>query len=218
MLSWRLNNIFGKSFFCVIFFFFPFQNSVSMAGVLAWEYQQLWACFWLTTPWDLGLESCAMELVAAASAVSCGLCSAPITPGCRSEQVLQPQAQQPPKGGMVWHQVGYFMIIQLLFCKPTWFATPKQRTVLSMDACRRCSWGRGGNGKVWFFKLDTLQLKIYLIDVCFIELLSVEQLVIVFSTVQIWIETVLMTNHYYTINKTLSRLCWSTEHKTNSKF
>lgn len=42
-----------------------------------------------------------------------------------------------------------------------------------------------GMAKSAFFKLDTLQLKIYLIDVCFIELLSVEQLVIVFSTVQI---------------------------------
>lgn len=54
-----------------------------------------------------------------------------------------------------------------------------------MDVCRRCSRGRDGNGKICFFKLDTLQLKIYLIDVCFIELLSVVQLVIVFLTVQI---------------------------------
>lgn len=57
--------------------------------------------------------------------------------------------------------------------------------LLLMDEGRRCSRGRDGNGKVWFFKLNTLQLKIHLIDVCFIELLSVVQLVIVFSTVQI---------------------------------
>lgn len=57
----------------------------------------------------------------------------------------------------------------------------------------------------------------YLSDVRLIELLGL-WLVIVVSTVHIWIGTVIMTNHYYTINKTLSRLRWSTEHKTNSKF
>lgn len=45
--------------------------------------------------------------------------------------------------------------------------------------------GEMGMAKSVFFKLYTLQLKIHLIDVCFIELLSVVQLVIVFLTVQI---------------------------------
>lgn len=77
---------------------------------------------------------------------------------------------------------------------------------------------RDENGKVLFFQMRHPTAK-NLLDWCVFHWATCYmRLVIVFSTVHIWIGTVVMTNHYYAINKTLSRLCWSTEHKTNSKF
>lgn len=129
-LCWDWITYLEKAFICDFFFLSKFSQD-------GWGFclgaPTALALFWLTPPWYVGLESWAMDWWQQPQPCPVDSVQFPSLLAADLIRFAAPSSTT-PQGSMVWHQVGYFMIIQLLFCKSTWSVSSKTKDA-APDGC-----------------------------------------------------------------------------------